>query len=97
METSGNSVTVRVTLRFNYPAGTKVQAIGAASKDYNLGPNQFMQLNRIATEILGASRDTLGDLRGLEADFQVVGGNGAIAIYTSSIDNGTNDQILRTE
>ena len=26
VETSGNSATVRVTLRFNYPAGTKLQA-----------------------------------------------------------------------
>jgi hypothetical protein len=62
-----------------------------------LAPNQFLQLNGIATEILGAARDTLGDLRGLEADFQVIGGNGAVAVFTSSIDNGTGDSILRTE
>ena len=97
VETSGNSVTVRVTLRFNYPAGTKLQAVGSASKDYVLAPNQFMQLNGIATEILGSGRDSVGDLRGLEADFQVVGGNGAVAVFTSSIDNGTGDSILRTE
>ncbi len=97
LETSGNSVTVRVTLRFNYPAGTKVQAIGSASKDYTLAPNQFLQVNGIASDILGTSRDTLGDLRGLEADFQVLGGDGAIAVFTSSTDNGTGDSILRTE
>ncbi len=97
LETSGNSATVRVTLRFNYPAGTKLQAVGSAFKDYTLAPNQFMQLNGIATEILGPNRDTLGDLRGLEADFQVISGNGAVAVFTSSIDNGTGDSILRTE
>src|SRR6202011_4530650 len=72
LETTGNSVTVRVTLRFNYPAGTKVQAIGSASKDYTLNPNEFRQINGLSADILGASRATLGDLRGLEADFQVI-------------------------
>ena len=97
VETSGNSVTVRVTLRFTYPAGVKTQAVGSAFKDYTLAPNQFLQLNGIASEILGSARDTLGDLRGLEADFQVIGGSGAVAVFTSSIDNGTGDSILRTE
>jgi hypothetical protein len=97
METSGNSATVRVTLRFNYPAGTLVQALGSASADFSLAPYQFMQLNGLASQILGASRDALGDLTGLEVDFQVISGNGAIAVYTSSTDNGTGDVILRTE
>lgn len=97
LETSGNSVKVRVTLRFNYPAGTKGPAIGSASRDYDLAPNQFMQLSGIAAQILGASRDTLGDLHGLEADFQVISGNGAVIIYTASTDNGTGDSILRME
>jgi hypothetical protein len=97
LEVSGSSVRVRVTLRFNYPAGTKLPAIGSASKDYTLNPNQFLLLNGIAGEILGASRDTLGDLHGLEADFQVLDGNGAVVIFASSVDNGTGDSILRTE
>jgi hypothetical protein len=97
LETTGNSVRVRVTLRFSYPAGTKVQAIGSASKDYTLSANQYLQVNGMANDILGSARATLGDLRGLEADFQVLDGNGAVAIFTSSVDNGTADQILRTE
>lgn len=96
LETTGNSVNVRVTLRFSYPAGAKVQGIGSASKDYQLGPNQFMQVP-LASDVLGASRGTLGDLKDLEVDFQVLSGNGAIAVYTSSTDNGTADSILRTE
>ena len=97
VETSGNPATVRVTLRFSYPSGQKLQASGSAFKDYPLGANEFKQLNNVASEILGAGRATLGDLRDLEVDFQVVSGTGAVAVYTSSIDNGTNDSILRTE
>ena len=89
MEVSGSSVRVRVTLR--------VPAIGSASRDYTLNPNQFLLLNGIASEILGAARDTLGDLRGLQADFQVLDGNGAVVLFTASVDNGTGDVILRTE
>jgi hypothetical protein len=89
MEVSGSSVRVRVTLR--------VPAIGSTSKDYTLNPNQFLLLNGIAGEILGAARDKLGDLRGLQADFQVLDGNGAVVLFTASVDNGTGDLILRTE
>jgi len=97
LETSGNSVTVRVTLRYSYDAGVKVQAFGSASKDYTLGPNEFRQINGIAADIIGSSRDALGDLHDLEADFQVVSGGGAVVVYTSSTDNGTGDVILRME
>jgi hypothetical protein len=97
LETTGNAVHVRATLRFNYPVGQKLQASGAASKDYFLTPNQYIQLNGIASEILGASRNTLGDLHGLELDIQVLDGSGAIWLFTSSTDNGTGDSILRTE
>src|SRR6266852_3583818 len=97
LETTGNAVHVRATLRFNYPVGQKLQASGSASKDYFLSPNQFIQLNGIAAEIIGAGRATLGDLHGLELDVQVIDGNGAVVVYTSSTDNGTGDSILRTE
>lgn len=97
LETSGSSVTVRATLRFTYPAGLKVQGVGTATKDYPLTANQFMQINGIAADILGSGREALGDLRDLEIDFQVVSGTGAVAVYTSSTDNGTGDVILRTQ
>ena len=97
VETSGNAATVRVTLTFSYPSGGKLQASGTAFKDYALGPNQFIQVNAAVSDILGASRDSLGDLRGLEFDFQVISGTGAVAVYASSVDNGTGDSILRME
>ncbi len=97
LETSGNGVTVRVTLRYSYPAGVKVTAFGSAQKDYTLGPNEFRQVNGIANDILGSARDALGDLHDLEADFQIVSGSGTVIVYTSSTDNGTGDVILRME
>lgn len=97
IESGGKTVRVRVTVRFTFPAGSKVQGIGSGSKEYDLGPNQFLLLNNLAAEILGSQRESLGDLRGIEADFQMISGDGALNIFTSSVDNGTGDSILRTE
>ena len=97
METTGSPVTVRVTFRFTFPAGQKAQGTGAASRDYQLNPNQFLLLNSISSEILGPARLQFGDLSSVEADFQVTAGSGAVMLFTSSVDNGTGDSILRTE
>ncbi|HVR41384.1 MAG TPA: hypothetical protein VMU84_19975 [Thermoanaerobaculia bacterium] len=97
LETNGHPATVRATLRFSYPAGEKIVAVGEASKDYLLAATQFLQINGIATDILGAARNDLDDLHGMQIDFMVISGDGAVAVYTSSIDNGTGDAILKTE
>lgn len=97
METNGNSVTVRVTFRFTFPAGQKAQGIGSASRDYALNANGFLLLNSIAAEILGPVRLQYGDLTNVEADFQVIAGSGAVLVFTSSVDNATGDSILRTD
>ncbi len=97
METTGATVTVRVTFRFNFPAGAKAQGIGGASRDYSMNEYQFLLLNSIAGEILGAARLQYGDLTNVEADFQVISGNGAVVLFTSSVDNATGDATLRTE
>jgi hypothetical protein len=96
-ETSGNAVSVRVTIRFNFAAGSTISGSATASKVYDLAANQFLQVNGLTNDILGAARSSFGDLRGVEADFQVVSGTGAVAIFISSTDNGTGDSILRTE
>lgn len=97
VETSGNPATVLVTLRFQYPAGQYTTAVGTASKQYALGPHQFILINGLSADILGTARDTLGDLRGLEVDFQVISGTGTVAVFTSSVDNGSGDSTLRTD
>jgi hypothetical protein len=97
LETGGSSARVRATLRITFPAGSKLQGAGTASKDFDLAPNQFMQINGLAASILGPDRESLGDLRGIAVDFQIIAGDGAVSIFTSSVDNGTGDSILRTE
>ena len=96
-ETTGKPVTVRVTFRFTFPAGQKAQGVGSAFRDYALNGNQFLLLNSIAGEILGPARLQFGDLTNVEADFGVISGDGAVVLFTSSIDNATGDSILRTE
>lgn len=96
-ETSGHAVRVRVTLHYKYAAGMPLQTSGTAQKEYALGPNDFVLLNGLATEILGPARETLGDLHGLEADFQVTDGDGSVIVFTSAVDNGTGDSVLRTD
>ncbi len=97
VETAGAPVTVKVTLRFTFPAGQKAQGVGAASRDYALNPNQFLLLNSVAAEILGPDRSQFGDLTNMEIDFQVIDGNGAVMLFTSSVDNATGDSIVRTD
>lgn len=97
LETSGASVAVRATLHYTFAASNLAAARGSASKDYVLGPNQFALLSNIAREILGPGRDSYGDFSNLQVDFSVIGGDGAVSVFVSSVDNGTGDQILRTE
>jgi hypothetical protein len=98
METTGQApVTVRVTVHYSFSGGTKAVARGSGSKEYTLRPNQFMQLSRVSLEILGPTRDHFGDFDNLQVDFAVVDGDGAAAVYVSSVENDTGDSILRVD
>lgn len=99
VETSGQPVTVRVTLHYTYSApGTLAAARASASKEYNLAPRQFLQLSRLSAELIGSSRDaSFGDMRDLQADFEVLSGSGTVMVFISSVDNGTADSTTRTE
>ncbi|MBW3670067.1 MAG: hypothetical protein KY432_00175 [Acidobacteria bacterium] len=98
METTGEAtVTIRVTVHFSFSTGTAAAARGAASREYTLQPNEFVQLTRVSREILGASRDDYGDFDNLQVDFAVIGGDGAATVFVSSVENDTGDSILRVE
>ncbi|MGA7613980.1 MAG: hypothetical protein WBX15_02260 [Thermoanaerobaculia bacterium] len=100
IETAGATAVVRVTVYFSYQSTGRAVQVGrdSAWKEYTLAPHQSMQISRITNEILGDERRSqLGDLDNLEVEFSVVGGDGAVATYLSSVDNGTSDSILRTE
>lgn len=96
METSGAAVTVRVTLRYAYALET-VQAQASATHDYKLAAREFLLVENIGSAIIGSKRASLGDLRNMQVEFQVISGTGAVAVYTLTTDNGSGDTILRTE
>jgi Leucine-rich repeat (LRR) protein len=100
METSGRSVTVRITLRYTFPAGLSAKGVGSTEpRDYVLAPNSFILLRSIADELLASHRlrEVVGDLKRIEAEFQVVAGDGQVVIVTSSADNRSGDSIIRTQ
>ena len=97
MEVGGAPATVRVTLKFTFPAGDKVQGAGATYRDYPLNANGFMMLNSMASEIIGAARLQYGDLQNVTAAFQVIDGTGSVIVFTSTLDNASGDAVLRTE
>ncbi len=96
VEVGGQPATVRVTLHYRVPS-SRVTAIGSASKEYALAANQFVNVSRIANDILGAFRQSLGDLRNLQIDIEIVAGTGSVLPFITTVDNGTGDSILRTE
>jgi len=97
VETSGNAATVRVTVRFELP-GSLATARVSAHREFSLAPNQFLFIGGLVTSIVGQDRDaTLGDLRNVEADFEVIDGEGKIQVFLTSVDNGTGDSLLRTD
>jgi hypothetical protein len=97
IEASGQPATVRITMRYISAEG-KSETRATASKEFVLAPRQFLLLSNVARQILGLGRDTtFGDARNLQLDFVVTEGEGSVILFTSSIDNGTNDSTLRTE
>jgi hypothetical protein len=95
VETKGASVTVKLTL---LGADGRSLAFGTlATRTVTLNPRQYLPLNQIGAAILGEARSSFGDLTSAGIRFDVVDGAGAVALYTSSIDNGTGDSILRSE
>lgn len=97
VETSGAPATVRLTIHYRHPQSTRLTEVGSASRDIQLAPRQFMLLNSVSKEILGAYRTVLkGDLKNLFLEIQVINGGSVIA-FTSSVDNGSADQVFKLE
>jgi hypothetical protein len=96
VETTGEAVVVRATLRFS-SGGQRTATQGIATKEYNLAGRQYLQINGISADIIGPARQTLGDLTNLQLDLEVISGNGAIVAFASSVDNGTGDSLLRVD
>ncbi|MBI2212828.1 MAG: hypothetical protein HYU52_04205 [Acidobacteria bacterium] len=97
VETSGAQARVRVSVYYNDPRSLAAgQPIGV--KEYALAANQLVSKSNLVEEVIGPSRETrYGDLTGVQVQFDVVSDTGAVLIFTSSVDNGTNDSIIRVE
>ncbi|MGK2857163.1 MAG: leucine-rich repeat domain-containing protein [Thermoanaerobaculia bacterium] len=97
VETSGAPAKVRVSVYYNNPRSLAAgQPIGV--KEYDLAANQLVSKSNLVEEIIGVSRETLyGDLTEVQVQFDVVSSTGAVMIFISSVDNGTNDSIIRVE
>lgn len=97
VEVAGEPIDVRVSVYFNDPR-TLAAGRPIGSKIFSLSPRGFLSVSNMVSAVVGPSRETLyGDLSGVMVQFEVVSETGALFVYTSSIDNGTGDSILRTE
>jgi hypothetical protein len=98
VETAGSTARVRAKIKYPLQASmiSTAATLVTGAKDYILAPNQLLLLHNVAREILGEEREsTLGDLRGLQVEFEIL--EGRAHVFVTSTDNGTGDTILRTE
>jgi Leucine-rich repeat (LRR) protein len=94
VEVRGEPAKVRMTLSY-LDAKTRVTAAVVATREFDLTPNQSLQIP--LTSILGPAREELGLLRNLRVQFDVISSTGGVLLYISSVDNGTGDSIIRTD
>jgi len=86
LEATRKPATVRVTVRFTFPAGSTIAGSVSASKDYPLASGQLLSVPDIVRAILGPSRDTLGIIYNLLVDVEVVSGEGKVLSFLQTID-----------
>ena len=96
LETSGNIAVVRLTLRYTFSAGSKSTAQGISSTTIQVPANQLLMVSELARAVIGTSRDSLGDLRNMQLDVEVISG-GRVIPFVQTIDNGSNDSMVRTD
>ncbi len=97
IETAGQPVSVRVTMRYSFPAGMLVSGHAESAQDFVLSPGQFLLVTDAAATIIGGARSSFGDLHNVQIEIRVTDGNGRVLPFLQSIDNGTGDVILRTD
>ncbi len=97
LEVLGEPASIVVSIFFDDP---RALAAGApiGTKQFDLSPREFLGVDNMVLSLIGEQRNTLyGDLENVQIRFDVVGETGAVMVYTSSIDNGSADTILRSE
>ncbi|MEK6372103.1 MAG: hypothetical protein AABO58_05355 [Acidobacteriota bacterium] len=96
LEAARKPATVRVTVRFTFPAGSTIAGSVSASKDYALASGQLLSVPDIVRAILGPARDTLGIIFNLLVDVEVVSGEGRVLSFLQTID-GSGDLTLSSD
>ncbi len=95
IETTGQPVTVKVTVYYTYTSSLTSTLTGA-STTFDLAPRQFMLVG-LGSAIFGANRASAGDLHNITVEFEVTGGTGKVLPFISSVDNGSSDSTFRSE
>ena len=93
VETGGASARVRVTASYGDSRSLVYGPI--ASFDVDLAARGFVLLSDLSSRLPATARGE--DLLGVSLRFQIVSGDGAVIPFVTSIDNGSGDQVLRTE
>ena len=94
VEVAGATARVRVTVTYA-DVGSVVSASRIGILEFALEPNAFLLISNLADLIGQASASA--DLRNVQLKFQLISGEGAVIPFTSSVDNGTADQVFRVE
>jgi hypothetical protein len=94
IEIAGKSATVEVTVVYT-DIKQLISGIRLATLRYDVGAHG--SLNRSLAEEIRITNPNVSDLRSVQLKIRVVGGDGAVIAFTSSVDNGTQDQILRVQ
>ncbi|MGK2858855.1 MAG: leucine-rich repeat domain-containing protein [Thermoanaerobaculia bacterium] len=93
VETGGAAAKVRVTASYGDSRSLVYGPI--ASFELDLPARGFVLLSDLSNRLPATARGE--DLLGVSLRFQVVSGNGAVIPFVTSVDNGSGDQVLRTE
>ena len=97
METFGEPVTVRVTLLY-FDGRSLATSRQTRSREFQLAAGQSLLVRNAANAILGPSREiSLGNLHNIQLEFQVIGGDGAAAVFVTTTDNASQDANVRVE
>jgi hypothetical protein len=98
VETNNQPANVRVTMQFAFSGGSSlVSSTARVTKDFTVAAGKQLLISDLGSEIIGASRESMGDLRNITLDVEVTGGTGRIIPFLQSTDNGSGDMIVRIE
>ncbi|MCM2314295.1 MAG: hypothetical protein NDJ92_03970 [Thermoanaerobaculia bacterium] len=93
VETGGATARVRVTA--SYGDSRSLVRGPIASFDIDLPARGFVLLSDLSSRLPATARGE--DLLGVSLRFQIISGDGAVIPFVTSVDNGSGDQVLRTE